>query len=258
MSLSRVISSSYTGRISFARSLTGTFYDRGTDSWSTLSHLQVLPLVTGVFDDEYDRLNWEEYLMDPDTAVAVSANGIRIYVMDQIELHLVDVSSGVVLSLPYSEFLGFCETLDGLNVVWKDWVYRKGAHIFRCPYSFYFAQQRAELRIIDDAEYLMAGALRVLNSTSPYEYDKVRASLEHHLSPPEIWFFESDDYIVGLQYYLKLDGTYEDDLDGKTLGPLEFIGISLHDHLVRIYDLGQRDLRPYRVKGIEKGMPEAQ
>ena len=217
------------------------FYDRAIGSWSTLSHMQVLPLVTGIFDDKFDQLSWEEYLMDPDTARAVTADRNRIYVMDEMDLHLIDVRLGFVLSLPVSnEWVGFCETLDGLSINWNDWVNAKGTHIFRCLYSFYFAKQRATLRLINDAEYIIAGALDVLDSTSPYDFENARASLYDHLRPPEIWFFESDEYVVGLEYYLKLDGTYEDDLDGKTLGPQEFIGMSLHERLVRIVDLRQR------------------
>ena len=162
--------------------------------------------------------------------------------MDEMELHLIDILSGFALSLPYIEFVALCESLNGIDINWYDWVYREGAHVFRCSYSFYFAERRATLRIINDAEYIMAGELSVLDSTSPYDFEKVRPELEHHLTPPEFWFFKSNDYMPSVEYYLNLDGTYEDDLNGKTLGPLRFIGMTLNvDRLVRILDLGQRE-----------------
>lgn len=217
------------------------FYDRAIGSWTLLDHSQIQPLASGVFDDEFDQVIWEEYLKDADTSIAVTADKNRIYVMDEVQLHLINVLSGIVLTLPYSEWVQFCETRDGTSINWFDWVYEEGAHVFRCQYSFHFAMQRAELRIINDTVHIMAGALNVLDATSPFEYEKVRARLEHHLDPPEIWFFDSSDYNVGFEYYLRLDGTYADDLNGKTIGPQQFTGIALHHRLVRVVDLGQRE-----------------
>lgn len=209
------------------------FYDSATTSWSTLDHAEILPFATGVFDEEYDRLGWEAYLEDADTAIEVRADGNTIDVMDELTLHLINISAGYVLSMPFSEFGTSCTAPNGKHLEdWEALQIEGDTRILRCRHGFLFAYERAQLRTIEDPELIRTGALNVLNSVSPFGFEKMRFSIEHRLNPPEIWYYDSADYGPRWQIYLKLDGTYADDLEHETLGSQRLAAISLHDRLV--------------------------
>ena len=67
--------------------------------------------------------------------------------------------------------------------------------------------------------------LKVLDSSSPFYEEKKRFSIEHLLNPPEIWFYHSTDYGPRFEIFLKLDGTYDEDLETGTLGLYGNLGL---------------------------------
>ena len=241
------------GTDSFEHDADWYFYDRATTSWSTLDHVLVLPYASGVFDEYFDQLGWEAYLEDADTAIELRADGNTIDVMDELAWHLIDLSSGFVLSMPYSEFGTSCRAPDGTDLdpqEWRDWNYTGVTRLLRCHHGFSFAYERAQLRSIKDPESIMASVLKVLHPSSPFYDEKMRFSIEHSLSPPEIWYYDSADYGPRWQIYLKLDGTYADDIEHGTLGPQKLSVINLHDRLV-LLDFETHEARDF-FGGIER------
>ncbi|MCY4070969.1 MAG: hypothetical protein OXG60_06700 [Chloroflexi bacterium] len=229
------------------------FYDGVSKSWTTLKHAEILPFASGAFDEDFDQLEWELYLEDADTAIEVIADGNTIDVMDERALHLINISAGFVLSLPFSEFGTSCRAPDGTHLDsqdWRDWNYSGVTRLLRCRHGFSFAYESAQLRTIKHAELIKAGVLGILNPSSPSYDEKMRFSVEHQLDPPEIWYYDSADYGPRWQIYLKLDGTYVDDLEHGTLGPQKLSVINLHDRLV-LFDFETHEARDFS-GGIER------
>ncbi len=241
----------------FERDADWYFYDDSSRTWSTLDDSIILPFAYGAFDETFDQLGWEAYLEDADTAIKVRPDGNTIDVMDEYELHLIDLSYTFVLSVPYREYGTSCTAPDGKRLdwfeeegAWRELSQEGGTRIVRCKYGFSFSHEFARLRSIDDPELIKSGVLKVLDSSSPFYEDKKRFSIEHLLNPPEIWFYHSTDYGPRFHIYLKLDGTYEDDLETSTIGLRKFGFMDMHDRLVR-WDIAAQEMsRDYG--GIER------
>ncbi len=238
----------------FERDADWYFFDDSSRAWSSLDYVQISPFATVAFDEAFDQLGWEAYLEDADTAIEVRADGNAIYVMDEKELHLIDLSTNLVFSILYREYGTSCTAPDGKRLdwyededAWRELSEKGGTRIVRCRYGFDFQYANARLRTINDPEFIKAGVLKVLNSSSPFYEEKMRFNIEHQLNPPEIWFYHSTppDYRPFFEIFLKLDGTYEDDLEYGTIGLRIFGFIDLHDRLVRWDIAGQRMLRDY-------------
>ena len=211
------------------------FGNRITGSWSTLDSAEVRAFASGAFDEQFDELGWEDYLKDTDITFHVIADGNIITVLSETTLHLLDIRSRYALSISYEEdvYVPTCTTPDGERIYWARTI-REENRIVRCYRRFHFARHRAILRPIDDPEFFKAGALRVLNATSPFDYEKQRYDIEHHLNPPDIWFNEMGQYGAMFQLYILLDGTYAEDLQYDTFGPQRLRSISLHNRLVQL------------------------
>ena len=209
------------------------FYDSVTTSWSTLHHAEILPFATGVFDEEYDRLDGKHIWKMLTLQLKSGLGGNTIDVMDELTLHLINISAGYVLSMPIVNLGQAAQRQMAKHLEdWEALQIEGDTRILRCRHGFLFAYERAQLRTIEDPELIRTGALNVLNSVSPFDFEKRRFGIEHRLNPPEIWYFDSADYGPRGQIYLKLDGTYADDLEHETLGSQRLAVISLHDRLV--------------------------
>ena len=231
----------------FERDALWYFYDDTSRTWSTIDDSEFLSFADGAFDDGFDQLGWEAYLQDADTAVKVRSDGNTIDVMDEYELHLIDLSSAFVLSVPYREFGTSCTAPDGGRLdwyederAWRELSQEGGTRIVRCKYGFSFSREFARLRSINDPELIKTGVLKVLDSSSPFYQEKTRFSIEHQLNSPGIWFYHSSVYGARFGLYLRLDGTYEDDLETGTLGLRQFGYMELHDRIVRWDIAGQQ------------------
>ena len=209
------------------------FRNGRTGAWSTLDSPEAQALASGVFEELFDQRGWEDYLKDIDTSFHVMADGNIIAVLSEDMLHLLDIPSRQALSIPYKDdvYVPTCTTPAGERIYWARTI-REDNRIVRCYRRFHFARRLAILRIIEDPEFFKAGALRVLNATSPFDYEKQRYDIEHHLNPPEIWFNEMGKYGAMFQLYILLDGTYLEDLEYGTFGSQRFRSVSLHDRLV--------------------------
>lgn len=236
----------------FKRDADWYFYDDSSRSWSTLDNAEILSFAYSAFDEAFDQLEWEAYLEDADTAIKVRLDGNAIDVMDEYELHLIDLSSTLVLSVPYHEYGTSCTAPDGKRLdwmeeegAWRELSQEGGTRIVRCKYGFRFSHEFARLRRINDPEMVKSGVLKVLDSGSPFYDEKKRLSFEHQLNPPEIWFSHTPDYGPLGTIYLRLDGTYDEDLETGTLGPWKFGFLVLHDRLVRWDIAAQEMIRDY-------------
>lgn len=212
------------------------FFKRITGAWFTLDSAEIQAFASGAFEEQFDQLGWEDYLKDIDTAFQIMADGNIIAVLSEDTLHLLDIPKGYVLSVPYKEdvYVPNCTTPDDERIFWAGTI-REYNRIIRCFRRFHFARHRAILRIIEDPEIFKAGTLEVLNATSPFDYEKQRYDVEHHLNPPDIWFNEMGQYGAMFQLYILLDGTYAEDLKYGTFGPQRLRSISLHDRLVQLH-----------------------
>ena len=241
----------------FERDAGWYFYDDASRSWSTLGDAEILTFASGAFDEALDQSGWEAYLEDADSAIVVRSDGNTIDIMDEKELHLIDLSASLVLSIPYREYGAFCTAPDGGRldwyedeVAWRELSQEGGTRIVRCKYGFSFSHEFAQLRSIHDPELIKSGALKVLDSSSPSYEEKKRFSIEHQLNPPEIWIYHSTDYGPRFEIFLKLDGTYEDDLETGTIGLRELGFMDLHERLVQWDVAAQEMSRDYG--GIER------
>jgi len=217
------------------------FYDGATRTWSTLVHSQIQPFASSVFDEEFDHLGWEEYLKDNDTFIQITEDGNVIYVFDETRLHLIDFLANVVLSIPYSYSSSVssssCRTLNGKRIDRQYLLDSRpnGKRIIRCYHQFDFTNPDVEIRAMKDHKNIKLSVLKVLNLINPFEYEKIHARIEHHLNPPEIWFYDIYEYGLMPEIYIKFDSTYIDGLGEDGLGPQRFGSISLHPRLVQ-YD----------------------
>ncbi|MCY4071296.1 MAG: hypothetical protein OXG60_08345 [Chloroflexi bacterium] len=234
----------------FKRSADWYFYDDASKTWFAFDDAEILPFADGAFDEAFDQLGWEALLKDPDTEIEVRSDGNTIALMDEKNLHLIDLSASLVLSIPFREYGAFCTAPDGGRLdwyedegAWRELSQEGGTRIVRCKYGFSFSHEFARLRTIYDPESIRSGVLRILGLGSPCCDEKIRFGIEHQLNPPEIWFYHSTDYGPRFEIFLKLDGTYGDDLETGTIGPRKFGFMDLHDRLVQWDIAGQRILR---------------
>jgi hypothetical protein len=206
-----------------------------TRTWSTLDNAEVQAFASGVFDELFHEIGWKYFLKDTDTAFHVMADGNIIAVLSENTLHLLDIPSKLALSITYKEdvYVPTCTTPDGDRIHWAR-TNRKGFRVVRCFRRFPLARHHAVLRIIADPDFFKAETLEVLHATSPFDYEKQRYDIEHHLNPPEVWFNEMGKYGAMFELYILLDGTYAEDLEYGTFGPQTLRSISLHDRLVQL------------------------
>ena len=211
------------------------FYSDRTAAWSTLDNAEMPAFASGAFEELFDQVGWENYLKDPDTAIHIMADENIIVALSEHKLHLLDIPSSYAISIPYEEdiYVPTCTTPAGDRIHWAR-SNREGFRIVRCYRRFHFARHHANLRIMEDPEIFKAGVLRVLNATSPFDDEKQRYDIEHHLNPPEIWFNERGKYGDMFELYILMDGTYSEDLQYGTFGPQRLRSISLHDRLVQL------------------------
>ncbi len=239
----------------FERDAVWYFFDDSSEAWSTLEDAEIVPFTKEAFDEAFDELGWEAYLADADTAIAMSVDGNAVYVMDEEELHLIDLSKNLVFSIRYSEYATYCTAPDGTAFdfledakIWYEVVEKGATWVARCKYGFRRTTRYqdkyigAQLRTINDPGFIKAGVLKVLDPSSPFYEEKTRYSVEYQRNPPEIWLYDYSTYGPGFGIYLKLDGDYDDDLENDTIAMRSFETINLHDRLVQ-WEPASQDVR---------------
>ncbi len=230
----------------FERDADWYFFDDSSETWSTLEDAEILAFTKEAFDEAFDELGWEAYLTDADTAIAMSADGNAIYVMDEEELHLIDLSTSLVFSIRYSEYATYCTAPDGTPLdwledanIWYEVVEAGATWVVRCKYGFRRTTRYqgkyigARIRTINDTEFIRTGVLKILDPSSPFYEEKTRYSIEYQQKPPEIWLYDYSAYGPRFVTYLKLDGAYDDNLGNDTMIMRSFDTINLHDRLIQ-------------------------
>jgi len=204
--------------------------------WSSLNHAQVQNLIAEVFEEALGEFTWEEYLQKDNTLIRVTANGNVIYVINEDVLHVIDMSSNVVITIDYVKGVR-CSTLEGEGI--PDDLPPDKTIVMRCYHVLHLNVSNPDVRLMKDPASIKIDVLQALNSLSPFEYEKTHMSIYHHLSPSEIWFYDwpSDD--TGPIKYIKLD-------DRFNLGVRMLSEIAFGEHLIRI------DFRTHEYSSVQE------
>ena len=192
--------------------------------WSSLEHAQVQNQTADVFEEALGELTWDEYLQRDDTLIKVTANGNVIYVLNEHVLHVIEMSSNIVITIDYLEGVD-CLTLAGGMVptdLRSDLIL-----VVRCYHILHLAFGHIEVRSMKDAASIKSSVLQTLNALSPFEDEKTYLSAHHYLNPPEIWIYErpADDSSHGR--YVKLDDMFD-------LGVRDLRRIAFGEDIIRL------------------------
>lgn len=192
-----------------------------TSTWSLLEHSQIQTLTHGVFEEALAQAGviWEDLLQDDNTVIKVSANGNLLYVVNDWWLHLIDLPANVVVVISYTNGM-YCGIPDEKSIesIDQDRLPDDRTEIRRC-YHLFDLSGTGLMYSMKDPKNIQLSVLKALDSRSPFEYEKMPASIEQHLNPPVIWLQEDHEYI-------KWDDAYNTGIRGLS-------GIAVEGHLVR-------------------------
>lgn len=155
--------------------------------WHSLSHAQVHNMSADYFEEALGDLTWEEYLRRDDIIIKITANGNVIFVLSKNVLHIIEMSSNIVITIDYSDG-SLCAPLDGGE--FPDEYPPDLTQMLRCYYMMDVHTDVNKVRSMRDAARIKSGVMEALKAVSPFDYEKSQLSHYHFLNPPEIWIIE--------------------------------------------------------------------